>query len=108
MDFAALPPEVNSGLIYAGPGSGPMIAAAASWDRLATDLSSAASDYASVVSSLTSGPWRGPASASMAAAAAPYVQWMNTTAAQAEQAGGQAKAAASAYESAFTSMVPRR
>jgi PPE-repeat protein len=105
MDFATLPPEVNSGLMYAGPGSGPIIAAAASWDSLATEVSSAAGDYGSVISGLTSGPWRGPASASMVAAAAPYVSWMNATAAQAEQAADQAKAAASAYEAAFTATV---
>jgi PPE-repeat protein len=101
MDFATLPPEVNSGLMYAGPGSGPIIAAAASWDSLATEVSSAAGDYGSVISGLTSGPWQGPASASMVAAAAPYVSWMNATAAQADQA----KAAASAYEAAFTATV---
>ena len=106
MDFATLPPEVNSGRMYAGPGSGPMIAAAASWDSLATEVSSAAGDYGSVISGLTSGPWRGPASASMVAAAAPYVSWMNATAAQAEQAADQAKAAASAYETAFAATVP--
>jgi PPE-repeat protein len=59
-----------------------------------------------VISGLTSGPWRGPASASMVAAAAPYVSWMNATAAQAEQAADQAKAAASAYETAFAATVP--
>jgi PPE-repeat protein len=105
MDFAAIPPEVNSGLMYAGPGSGPIIAAAASWDSLATEVSSAAGDYGSLISGLTSGPWRGPASAAMVAAAAPYVSWMNATAAQAEQAADQAKAAASAYEAAFTATV---
>ena len=106
MDFAALPPEVNSGLMYTGPGSAPMMAAAASWDNLAVEMYSAASDYGSVIANLTSGPWRGTASASMAAAAAPYVSWMSATAAQAEQAAGQAKAAASAYESAFGLTVP--
>ncbi len=105
MDFATLPPEINSGLMYSGPGSGPIIAAAASWDGLATEMLSAADDYGSVISSLTGGPWRGPASASMAAAAAPYVSWMDTTATQAEQAAAQAKAAASAYEAAFTATV---
>ena len=105
MDFATLPPEMNSGLMYSGPGSGPIIAAAASWDGLATEMLSAADDYGSVISSLTGGPWRGPASASMAAAAAPYVSWMDTTATQAEQAAAQAKAAASAYEAAFTATV---
>src|ERR1700753_2514123 len=42
----------------------------------------------------------------MAAAAAPYASWMSATAAQAEQAAGHAKAAASAYESAFGLTVP--
>jgi PPE-repeat protein len=106
MDFAALPPEINSGLMYTGPGSAPMMAAAASWDNLAVEMYSAASDYGSVLANLTGGPWRGTASASMTAAAAPYVSWMTATAAQAEQAAGQAKAAAGAYESAFTLTVP--
>ncbi|HEY2084429.1 MAG TPA: PPE family protein [Mycobacterium sp.] len=105
MDFATLPPEVNSALMYTGPGSGPMIAAAASWDSLAAEVSWAAGDYGSAISGLASGPWRGRASASMVAAAAPYVSWMNATAAQAEQAADQAKAAASAYEAAFSSTV---
>ena len=105
MDFAALPPEINSGLMYTGPGSAPMMTAAASWDNLAVEMYSAAADYGSVIANLTTGPWRGPASASMGAAAAPYVSWMNATAAQAEQAADQAKAAASAYEAAFTATV---
>ena len=106
MDFAMLPPEVNSGRMYAGPGSGPMLAAAAAWDGLAADLHSAAASYGSVISGLTGGTWLGPASASMAAAAAPYVAWMSATATQAEQTGAQAKAAASAYGAAFAMTVP--
>ena len=106
MDFATLPPEVNSGLMYTGPGSAPMMTAAASWDNLALEMYSAASDYGSVIANLTTGPWRGTASASMASAAAPYVSWMSATAAGAEQAASQAKAAASAYEAAFGLTVP--
>src|ERR1700722_3950715 len=106
LDFGILPPEINSARIYAGPGSGSMITAAASWEGLAADLRSQAASYSSVVSGLTSDGWRGPASASMAAAAAPYAAWMNTTAAQAEQAANQAKAAAAAYEAAFSATVP--
>jgi PPE-repeat protein len=106
MDFAILPPEINSGRMYAGPGSGPMLAAAAAWDGLAAELRSAAASYASVISGLTAGPWLGPASASMAAAAGPYVAWTGTTAAQAEQAAIQAKAAGAAYEEAFAATVP--
>jgi PPE-repeat protein len=106
MDFGALPPEINSARMYAGPGSGPMLAAASAWDVLAAELGSAASSYGSVVSSLAEGSWLGPASASMAAAATPYVEWMSTTATEAEQTGYQAKAAAAAYEAAFAMTVP--
>ena len=106
MDFAFLPPEINSGRMYTGPGAGPMLAAAAAWDDLAAELSSTASSYASTVSSLTGGTWQGPSSESMATAAATYVEWMNTTAAQAEVTGSQAKAAVAAYEAAFAATVP--
>jgi PPE-repeat protein len=105
MDFAILPPEINSGRMYAGPGSGPMLAAAAAWDGLGAELHSAAASYASVISGLTAGPWLGPAAAAMAAAAGPSVAWMSTTAAQAEQTATQAKAAAAAYEVAFAATV---
>ena len=93
MDYGILPPEINSARIYAGPGSAPMLAAASAWDGLAAELSSAASSYTGVISELTEGPWRGPASASMASAATPFVEWMNTAAAQGEQTAGQARAA---------------
>ena len=106
MDFGALPPEINSAKIYAGPGAGSMLAAAAAWDSLAADLYSVAASYQSVISGLTAGSWLGPSSALMAAAAAPYVAWMSLTAAQAEQASMQAMAAAAAYEAAFAMTVP--
>jgi hypothetical protein len=88
MDFGALPPEVNSARMYAGAGSAPLLVAAAGWDGLAEDLYAAAAGYGSVVSGLTAVSWRGPASVSMAAAAASYVGWLNASAALAAQAGG--------------------
>jgi PPE-repeat protein len=106
MDFAALPPEINSGRMYAGAGSGPMLAAVAAWDKLAAELHSAASSYQSVLSALIAGSWLGPSSVSMAAAAATNVAWMDATAAQAEQTAAQAKLAAAAYEAAFAETVP--
>jgi PPE-repeat protein len=104
-EFAALPPEINSGLMYAGPGAGPMIAAGAAWDALADDLYLAAAAYGSVVSDLGSW-WLGPSSVSMAAAAATYVSWITATAAQAELTAAQAMAAVAAYEAAFVMTVP--
>ncbi|VBA50702.1 putative PPE family protein PPE29 [Mycobacterium attenuatum] len=105
MAFAMLPPEVNHDRMYAGPGPGPMLAAAAAWDGLASDLDSTADACQSVVSQLTSG-WLGPASTSMATAASGYVAWVRTCAGEAEQTAGQAMAAATAYEEAFATTVP--
>jgi PPE-repeat protein len=105
MDFGVLPPEVNSGRMYTGAGSGPMLAAAAAWDQLAAQLHSTAASYGSVVSGLTT-QWQGPSSTAMSAAVAPYVAWMKTTAAQAESTAMQARAAAAAYETAFAATVP--
>jgi PPE-repeat protein len=105
MDFGALPPEINSARMYAGPGSAPMLAAATAWAGLAAELGSTAALYESVVSGLTSDGWTGPASASMAAAAEPYVNWITTTGAQAEQTSAQAAAAAGAYEAAYAMTV---
>jgi len=105
MDFALLPPEINSGRMYAGPGSGSMMTAAVAWNGLAAELRSAATSYSSVISGLAAG-WQGPSSAAMAGAAAPYAAWMSSTASQAEQASAQARAAATAYQTAFAAMVP--
>ena len=105
IDFGALPPEINSGRMYAGPGPGSMLAAAAAWNGLAAELQSAASSYGSVISALTSGPWLGPSSTAMAAAAAPYAAWMSATAGQAELAATQALAAAGAHAAAFAATV---
>ncbi|QLL05116.1 PPE family protein [Mycobacterium vicinigordonae] len=105
-DFGALPPEINSGRIYSGPGSAPMIAAASAWDGVAAELSSAASGYNSVITELTGSPWLGPASQAMLAAVVPYVGWLSAAAAQAEETGTQARAAAAAYDAAFSMTVP--
>ncbi|MES3667619.1 PPE family protein, partial [Mycobacterium intracellulare] len=106
MDFGALPPEINSGRMYGGPGSGPMMAAAAAWDGLGAELGTVASGYASVISELTDAPWVGPASVSMLSAVMPYVSWLGIVAAEAEETAGQARAAAAAFEAAFAMTVP--
>ncbi|MFL0179154.1 PPE family protein [Mycobacterium sp. SMC-15] len=106
MDFGLLPPEINSGRMYSGPGSGPLLAAAAAWDALAGELTSTAASYSSVVSSLTGDVWSGPTAASMASAAQPYAGWMGSTSAQAQQTAVQARVAAAAYDVAFGATVP--
>ncbi|MGV0161773.1 PPE family protein, SVP subgroup [Mycobacterium colombiense] len=106
MDFAVLPPEVNSARMYAGPGSGPMLAAAMAWDEVAAALQTTANSYQAEITALTSGPWVGPSSAAMVAAITPYLEWMRTAGAQAEETANQARTAAFAYETAFAETVP--
>jgi PPE-repeat protein len=105
LDFGTLPPDINSGRMYAGPGAGPMLAAAAAWGVLAAELYSTASSYGSVISDLASG-WLGPSSIAMTDAATPYVSWISAAAGQAAATGAQAKAAVAAYEAAFAMTVP--
>ncbi|MGO9507092.1 MAG: PPE family protein [Mycobacterium sp.] len=106
MDFAFLPPEVKSGRMYSGPGSAPLLAAAGSWDALTAELDITAESYESVLSGLTSLHWRGPASAAMTAAVAPYTAWLQVTAELTRQTATQARVAAAAYELAMTVPPP--
>ena len=106
LDFGALPPEISSGLMYAGAGSASMMGAASEWNTLAAELNSAAVAYDRVVNTLSSEEWLGQASASMAEAVTPYVEWMRTTAAAAEHAASQAMSAATAFETAHATIVP--
>jgi PPE-repeat protein len=106
IDLGALPPEISSALIYSGPGSSSLMAAASAWNGLAAELNAAAMGYDKVVTTLASEEWLGPASVSMASAVQPYVTWMTTTATQAEETAAQAQSAAAAYETVLGSVVP--
>src|ERR1700733_7652508 len=98
MFYAAFPPEINSGRMYSGAGSGSLRAAAAGWDGLAAEIQSTVSAYSSTVESLISGSWTGPTSMAMLAAVTPYLSWMRAAGATAGEAATQATAAAAAYE----------
>lgn len=106
IDYGALPPEINSARMYAGAGSGPILAAAGAWDVLSQELTMTAAAVDMTIADLTTGPWRGPSATAMVAAAVPFTTWFKVTAAQAEQAAVQAKAAAAAFEAAFAMTVP--
>ena len=106
MDFGGLPPEINSARMYAGPGPArcwPQRRPGTAWRPNYVPLQSS---YGTVISELTDGPGRVRRRRPWRSAATPYVAWLNTAAAEAEQTAAQARAAASAYQTAFTSMVP--
>lgn len=106
MDFASSPPEVTSARMYAGPGSGPLLAAAAGWSRLAAEWASAVRAYQSAIAGLTGEGWSGPAAEAMTAAAEPYAAWMAATAESTEQTAARMAAAAGAFEQARAEVVP--
>ncbi|KBZ59239.1 PPE family protein [Mycobacterium colombiense] len=106
IDFGALPPEINSTRMYAGPGPLSLIAAAVAWDGLAAELHAASSCYRTVIAGLTSQRWLGPSSLAMASAFAPYMAWTAGAAARAAESAGQARLAVEVYEAAFAMTVP--
>ncbi|WP_261864299.1 PPE family protein, partial [Mycobacterium marinum] len=81
MNFAVLPPEINSVRMFSGAGSEPMLAAAAAWDGLSAELA-AAESFASVTSGLAGAgqAWQGAAASAMVAAAGPYASWLGAAA----------------------------
>lgn len=106
VDFGALPPEVNSARMYGGAGAADLLAAAAAWNGIAVEVSTAASSVGSVITRLSTEHWMGPASLSMAAAVQPYLVWLTCTAESSALAAAQAMASAAAFETAFALTVP--
>ncbi|ORB84046.1 hypothetical protein B1987_09810 [Mycobacterium kansasii] len=104
-DFLWLPPEVNSARMYSGAGSASLHGAAVAWRGLAQDLGATASSFESVIAGLVHGGWAGPASMSMAAAAAPLMGWLTAAAEHAQLSAASTEAAAAAYETAFSATV---
>ncbi len=105
MSFSVLPPEVNSARMFAGPGAGPLWAAAQAWDGIGAELNSVAATFSSVTSYLAVESWQGPASALMTKAAGPYASWLSGAAAQAAGSANQARAAAAAFDAAREAVV---
>lgn len=106
LDFAAIPPEITSSLMYAGAGAAPLMAAATAYANLAAEVSATATQWESIISLLTTENWTGGGSAAAATAAQPIITYLTETATTLEQAGAQATASAAAYEAAFAATVP--
>ncbi|MFV0493819.1 PPE family protein [Mycobacterium sp.] len=103
--FAWLPPEINSALMFAGPGAGPLVAAATAWGGLAEELASSVASFTSVTQELTTSNWLGPSAVAMMSVATQYMSWLSAAAAQADLAASQAAATASVFEAARAATV---
>jgi PPE-repeat protein len=104
IDFAALPPEINSARMYAGAGSAPLLAAATAWGTVSATLAETATVHSAAINSLATA-WTGPSSLAMQQAATAYSAWLTAAAAQADRTAAQALAAVAAYETAFAATV---
>jgi PPE family len=104
MCFGRVPPEINSGPMFNGAGSGSMVQAAAAWDQLAGTLRATAA-YCRAVSVPLSQGWHGTVAVAVIYKMAGYLGWLDTAAEHAAQAAAQARTAAHAHTSVVKALV---